>query len=91
LIYLLKGKVSTLLITHKDRLLRFGSELLFIICGFFGVEVRIIDAPEIKSDEEQLVYDVLEILTVFSSRIYGKRSHRNKKAKSPCVEHQGHI
>ena len=64
----------------KDRQLRFGSELLFQICEFFGVEVVVLDATTGISREQQLTEDLVEILTVFSSRLYGSRSRKNLKA-----------
>lgn len=77
---LLKGDVGRLVITHKDRLLRFGSELIFAICEEFETEVVIVN----KSDEEvtfeqELVTDMIELVTVFSARLYGARSKKNKK------------
>lgn len=71
--------VGRLVITHKDRLLRFGSELVFSICNHVGCEVIIINASEDTSYEDDLTRDVLEIITVFSARLYGSRSHKNKK------------
>lgn len=68
-----------LVIIHKDRLLRFGSELVFSLCEHFGTEVIIINASEEATFEEELVSDVLEIITVFSARLYGSRSHKNKQ------------
>jgi putative resolvase len=73
------GQVGRLVITHKDRLLRFGSDLVFSICEQFGTEVVIINSSEELSFEEELAQDVLEIITVFSARLYGARSHKNKK------------
>ena len=73
------NKVERLVITHKDRLLRFGSELIFSLCEIFGTEVIIINRTEDSSYEEDLAQDVLEIITVFSARLYGSRSHKNKK------------
>lgn len=73
-------RVSRLVLTHKDRLLRFGSPLLFKLCQFFGTEVIILDAEKNLSFEQELVTDVIELMTVFTARMYGKRSHRNKKA-----------
>ncbi len=73
------GEVGRLVITHKDRLLRFGSELVFALCEHFGTEVVIINASEEAAFEEELVEDVLEIVTVFSARLYGSRSHNNKE------------
>ena len=66
-------------VTHKDRLLRFGAELVFAICEAKNVEVVILNQGEECSFEEDLAKDVLEIITVFSARLYGSRSHKNKK------------
>lgn len=73
------NEVDRLVITNKDRLLRFGSELIFALCENFNVEVCIINKSESTTFEEELAGDVLEIITVFSARLYGSRSHKNKK------------
>lgn len=73
------NQVERLILTHKDRLLRFGSELVFSLCEIFGTEVVIINRTEDSSFEEDLANDVLEIITVFSARLYGSRSHKNRK------------
>lgn len=76
---ILDDKVGRLVITHKDRLLRFGAELVFAICEAKNVEVVIINQGDERSFEEELASDVLEIVTVFSARLYGARSHKNRK------------
>jgi len=76
---ILRKKMKRLVLTHKDRLLRFGSELVFALCGLQGIEIVIIHQGEQPSFEEELANDVLEIITVFSARLYGSRSHKNKK------------
>jgi excisionase family DNA binding protein len=76
---ILDGNVGRLVLTHKDRLLRFGAELVFAICEAKGVEVVIINKGEDTTFEEDLATDVLEIITVFSARLYGARSKKNKK------------
>lgn len=73
---ILRGRVARLVLVTKDRLLRFGSELLFRICEFFHVEVVVLDAVPDVSREQQLTED----LTVFSSRLYGSRSRKNLRA-----------
>jgi putative resolvase len=73
------NQVDRLILTHKDRLLRFGSELIFTLCEIFAVEVCIINKSEESTFEEDLSNDVLEIITVFSARLYGSRSHKNKQ------------
>ncbi len=77
---ILENNVRRLILTHKDRLLRFGAELIFSICEAKGVEVVILNKGEEKASfEEDLANDVLEIITVFSARLYGSRSRKNKR------------
>ncbi len=76
---IIEGQVGRLVISHKDRLLRFGAELVFAICEAKGVEVVILNQGEDTSFEEDLAKDVLEIITVFSARLYGSRSRKNQK------------
>lgn len=76
---IIDNKVGRLVITHKGRLLRFGAELVFSICAIKEVEVVILNQGEDTSFEEDLAKDVLEIITVFSARLYGSRSRKNQK------------
>lgn len=75
---LLSGTVAELVLTSKDRLLRFGSELVFFLCARLGVKVTILDPPTGKSREATFTQDVLAVLTVFSATLYGARAHRLK-------------
>jgi len=76
---ILADKAGRLVLTHKDRLLRFGAELVFSICEAKSVEVVIINKGDGATFEEELATDVLEMITVFSARLYGARSKKNKK------------
>ena len=76
---IVRGQMSRLVITHKDRLLRFGAEIVFRICELKGIEVVIINKGEQPSFEEELTRDVMEIMTVFCAKLYGRRSHKSKK------------
>ncbi len=76
---ILEKKAKRLVLTHKDRLLRFGAELVFALCEAKEIEVVLINQGTEGSFEEELAKDVLEIITVFSARLYGARSHKNKK------------
>lgn len=77
---IMQGDVGRLVLTHKDRLLRFGSELVFAMCEEFETEVVIINkSSEELSFEQELVTDMIELITVFSARLYGSRSKKNKK------------
>ena len=72
-------QIKELILTRKDRLLRFGSEIIFHLCKHFGVKVTILYETEVKEPMEQFCLDVIEIITVFSSKIYGLRAHSNRK------------
>jgi putative resolvase len=76
---IIDDEVGRLVLTHKDRLLRFGAELIFSICEAKPVEVVIINRGEDSTFEEDLAKDVLEIITVFSARLYGARSRKNQR------------
>jgi excisionase family DNA binding protein len=77
---IMQGDVARLVITHKDRLLRFGAELVFAVCEEFETEVVIINkTSEEVTFEQELVQDMIELITVFSARLYGSRSKKNKK------------
>ena len=75
----IEGRIGRLVITRKDCLLRFGAELVFALCETKGVEVVILNQGEDTTFEEDLAKDVLEIITVFSARLYGSRSRKNQK------------
>jgi predicted site-specific integrase-resolvase len=74
-----RREVSHLVLNHKDWFLRFGSEIIFSLCKHFGVEIVILEEPMHSSLEQELASDVIELMTVFSSRLYGRRSHQNRK------------
>jgi predicted site-specific integrase-resolvase len=76
---ILARAIGRRVLTHKDRLLRFGAELVFAIWQAREVEAVIINQGQDTSFEEDLASDVLEIITVFSARLYGSRSHKNQK------------
>ena len=72
---MVSGQIERLVITHKDRLL--GAELVFAMCETRDCEVVIINQGDQPSFEEELAHDVLEIITVFSARLYGSRIRKN--------------
>ena len=67
--------ISRLALNHKDRLLRFGSKLVFRLCKHYGIEVVILEEKAVGFEEE-LAKDVIESMTVFLFRLYGRRSHQ---------------
>ena len=77
---IMKGDVGRLVLTHKDRLLRFGSEIVFAMCEEYETEVVIINkSTEETTFEQELLTDMIELITVFSARLYGSRSRKNQK------------
>lgn len=82
LLLILQGKVRELVLTHKDRLLRFGSEIIFQICQFMNVRITVLSETPDKPHMEQFCTDLVEIMTVFCSKIYGHRSHQNRKCST---------
>ena len=83
---ILRRDMKRLVLTHKDRLLRFGAECVFALCEMQGIEVVIIHQGERPTFEEELAQDVLEIITVFSARLYGARSHKARKTIEALTE-----
>jgi excisionase family DNA binding protein len=82
--------IERLVLTHRDRLLRFGAELVFAFCEMKGIEVVVINQGAETSFEEELAQDVLEIITVFSARLYGSRSHQHKKLREALEQVTSH-
>lgn len=79
------SEIELIVILYKDRLLRFGFELIENLCEKYGVEIEIIDTTE-KTEEQELVEDMIQIVTVFSCRLPGKRANKAKKMIKELVE-----
>lgn len=62
---ILDGDIGRLVLTHKDRLLRFGAELIFSLCEQQEIEVVIINQGDEVTFEEELAKDVLKLLLFF--------------------------
>lgn len=73
-----ENKIEKIVILYKDRLVRFGYELIENICSIYGTKIEIIDNIE-KSEEQELVEDLIQIITVFSCKLQGKRANKTKK------------
>ena len=74
---LLQQDKLTLVVAHKDRLARFGTELIEYLIRKNGGELLVLDKNEL-SPEQELTQDLLAILTVFSCRMHGLRSYYKK-------------
>ena len=71
-------EISKIVVFYKDRLLRFGFELVEYVANLNGCEIEILDSTEMTQQEE-LVEDLIQIITVFSCRLQGKRAGKLKK------------
>lgn len=71
-----EGKVDVVVITYKDRLTRFGFEYLEYFFQQFGVRVEVVLGEEPKDAYQELVEDLLSIVTSFAGKLYGIRSHK---------------
>ena len=74
------GKLNKLIIAHKDRLARFGYELIdFIIKEYSNGEIIILNKKEDLEPEEEMVKDVLQIMNVFTTKMNGLRKYKKNK------------
>ncbi len=71
-------EVDKIVVLYKDRLARFGFELIENLCEKYNTTIEIIDSTE-KTEEQELVEDLIQIVTVFSCRLQGKRANQAKK------------
>lgn len=69
------GQVSHLILAHKDRLARFGFELLLHLCATHNCEVLVINSEQL-SPEAEMVQDLMTIMHCFSSRLCGLQNYR---------------
>ena len=73
-----KKEVDLIIVLYKDRLLRFGFELVEYFAELNNVKIEILDKID-KNQDEELVEDLVQIITVFSCKIQGKRKTKAKQ------------
>lgn len=71
-------EVSKIVVFYKDRLLRFGFELVEYMANLNGCKIEVLDNTE-KTEQEELVEDLIQIVTVFSCKLQGKRANKTRK------------
>ena len=79
------SEVEKIVVLYKDRLIRFGYELINNLCAKYETTIEIIDNTE-KTGEQELVEDLIQIVTVFSCRLQGKRANKAKKMIKVLLE-----
>jgi len=76
--FAINDKINELVILHKDRLCRFGYDLVEdLIKKYSNGKIIIIESQEIKEPKEELVEDVLQIMNIFVARMNGMRKYKN--------------
>jgi predicted site-specific integrase-resolvase len=81
-----KSEVGELVVTHPERLARFGTGVIEILLAGYGVKIRVVGEDGLDASEEaSLVRDMLSIVTSFSGRLYGQRSAKSRAARSALV------
>ena len=73
-----KKEVDEIVVLYKDRLLRYGFELIEYFASLNNVKIRVLDKTN-KTEDEELVEDLVQIITEFSCKIQGKRKSKTKK------------
>ena len=81
------SEVEKIVILYKDRLLSFGFEMIENLCNKYGTTIEIIDNTE-KTEEQELARDLIQIVTVFSCRLQGKRANKAKKMIKELLENE---
>ena len=62
---ILQGRIHTLSVVYEDRLLRFGTALIRLMCRRSGTDVRVLESKPAQTFEEELAKDVVTLMTVF--------------------------
>ena len=83
-----QNKVEKVVVLYKDRLVRFGFELVEYISSLYNCDIEIIDNIE-KSEQQELVEDLVQIITVFSCKLQGKRANKARKLVNELIEESG--
>lgn len=79
-------RVSKVVVVYEDRLTRFGVDLLRQVFAAYGTELEVLETTANGTLEQELVKDLVSIITSFSARLYGPRSHKTKKLLASARE-----
>ena len=77
--YVINGNVDVAVISYKDRLTRFGFRYLEEFFNSHGVRIEVVFGEEPEDLQRELVEDLIAVVTSFTGRLYGVRSHKKKK------------
>jgi len=77
--YVINRQVDAIVVTYKDRLTRFGFEYLEYFFKQYGVHVEVVYGEEAKDAYQELIEDLLAIVTSFAGKLYGMRSRKKRR------------
>ena len=83
-----QNKVDKVVVFYKDRLLRFGFELVEYIASLYDCDIEIINRTE-KTEQQEIVEDLVQIITVFSCKLQGKRANKARKLVKELIDDGG--
>jgi len=73
----IKNELAEVVVTYKDRLCRIGYDMIeFLLTKYSNAKI-VIDNNDFKLPQQEITEDLIEIVTVYSSKLYGSRSHKN--------------
>lgn len=74
-----RGEVKTVIIAHKDRLVRFGFDFFEDLFAKFSCEILVVNKAEDMSPAQELTEDLISIVQHFAARLYGQRTYKARK------------
>ena len=80
--------MDKVVVFYKDRLLRFGFELVEYIASLYDCDIEIINRTE-KTEQQEIVEDLVQIITVFSCKLQGKRANKVRKLVKELIDDGG--
>lgn len=85
------NQISKIIISHKDRLTRFGFDYFKNICEYFGTEIEIVNLESDKSFKEELSEDLIAIIQQFSMKFHGKIKRNCKLLEEKLIESENSL
>jgi len=77
--YVVNRQVDVIVVAYRDRLTRFGLEYLEFFFRQYGVRVEAVLGDEPRDSRQELVEDLIEVVSSFAGKLYGLRSRRRKE------------
>lgn len=72
-------EINKVVVEHKDRLVRFGFDCMKVFFNSYGVEIEYMEETLLKSFEEELVEDVMSLMTSFTAKLHSRRKRQSKE------------